>query len=47
MYYAPISFYLNCDLLLLLECIKTAEKVYHNGKIPLNSTEGFIPQIMG
>lgn len=47
MYHSHISFYLNCGLLLPLECIKAAEKAYHDGKVPLNSAEGFIRQIMG
>ena len=47
MYHSHISFYLNCGLLLPLECVKAAEKAYHNGKAPLNAVEGFIRQIIG
>jgi deoxyribodipyrimidine photolyase-related protein len=47
MYHAHISFYLNCGLLLPLECVQQAEQAYRNGKVPLNATEGFIRQIIG
>ena len=47
LYHSHISFYLNCGLLLPLECIQAAEKAYKEGKAPLNSVEGFIRQILG
>lgn len=47
MYHSHISFYLNCGLLLPLECVKAAEKAYHQGLAPLNAVEGFIRQIIG
>jgi deoxyribodipyrimidine photolyase-related protein len=47
MYHAHISFYLNCGLLLPLECVKAAEQAYSEGRAPLNAVEGFIRQIMG
>lgn len=47
MYHSHISFYLNCGLLLPLECIKAAENAYYENKAPLNAVEGFIRQIMG
>ncbi len=47
MYHAHISFYLNCGLLLPLECVKAAEQAYYQGKAPLNAVEGFIRQIIG
>jgi len=47
MYHSHISFYLNCGLLLPIECVKTAEDSYHRGKSPLNAVEGFIRQIIG
>ena len=47
MYHAHISFYLNCGLLLPLECVKAAEKAYQQGKAPLNAVEGFIRLIIG
>lgn len=47
MYHSHISFYLNCGLLLPLECAKAAEQAYHQGKAPLNAVEGFIRQIIG
>ena len=45
MYHAHISFYLNCGLLLPLECVGAAETAYHQGKAPLNAVEGFIRQM--
>ena len=47
MYHSHISFYLNCGLLLPLECVRVAEDAYHQGKVPLSATEGFIRQIIG
>jgi len=47
MYHSHISFYLNCGLLLPLECVKAAETAYHQDKAPLNAVEGFIRQIIG
>ena len=47
MYHSHISFYLNCGLLLPLECVQAAEKAYHTSKVPLNAVEGFIRQIIG
>jgi deoxyribodipyrimidine photolyase-related protein len=47
MYHSHISFYLNCGLLLPLECVKAAEEAYKLGKVPLNAVEGFIRQIIG
>jgi len=47
MYHSHISFYLNCGLLLPLECVTAAEDAYHQKKVPLNAAEGFIRQIIG
>lgn len=47
MYHAHVSFYLNCGLLMPLECINAAQNAYHQEKAPLNAVEGFIRQIMG
>ena len=47
MYHSHISFYLNCGLLLPLECVQAAEMSYHKEKAPLNAVEGFIRQIIG
>lgn len=47
MYHSLISFYLNCGLLLPLECVQAAEEAYHADKAPLNAVEGFIRQILG
>ncbi len=47
MYHSHIGFYLNCGLLLPIECVRVAEKAYYDGSAPLNATEGFIRQIIG
>ena len=47
MYHSHVSFYLNCGLLLPIECVRAAEKAYQEGKAPLNAVEGFIRQIIG
>ncbi|MCL4105013.1 UNVERIFIED_CONTAM: hypothetical protein GTU68_018720 [Idotea baltica] len=47
MYHSHIGFYLNCGLLMPLECIQRAEDAYHKGHAPLNAVEGFIRQILG
>ena len=47
MYHSHLSFYLNCGLLLPMECVQAAEQAYHDGNAPLNSVEGFIRQIIG
>jgi len=47
MYHSHISFYLNCGLLLPLECVHAAEEAYVQGNAPLNAVEGFIRQIIG
>ena len=47
MYHSHISFYLNCGLLLPLECVHAVEEAYRQGEVPLNATEGFIRQIIG
>lgn len=47
MYHSHISFYLNCGLLLPIECVKAAEKAYKENVAPLNAVEGFIRQIIG
>ena len=47
MFHSHISLYLNCGLLLPLECVQAAEQAYHNGTAPLNAAEGFIRQIIG
>jgi deoxyribodipyrimidine photolyase-related protein len=47
MYHSHISFYLNCGLLLPLECIQAAETAYQEKQAPLNAVEGFIRQILG
>jgi deoxyribodipyrimidine photolyase-related protein len=47
MYHSHIGLYINCGLLLPLECIESAESAYHHGLAPLNAVEGFIRQILG
>ena len=47
MYHSHIGFYLNCGLLLPMECVRAAEEAYNQDKVPLNSVEGFIRQIIG
>jgi len=47
MFHSHISFYLNCGLLLPKECVYEVEKLFFDGKAPLNSVEGFIRQILG
>lgn len=47
MFHAHISFYINCGLLLPLECIEAAQRAYHDADAPLNAVEGFIRQILG
>jgi deoxyribodipyrimidine photolyase-related protein len=46
-YHSHISFYLNCGLLLPLECVRAAENAYYQDKAPLNAVEGFVRQIIG
>jgi deoxyribodipyrimidine photolyase-related protein len=47
LFHSHISFYLNCGLLLPLECVFAAEDYYKKGLAPLNAVEGFIRQILG
>ncbi len=47
MFHSQISCYLNCGLLVPLECIKAAEEAYQQKQAPLNAVEGFIRQILG
>ncbi|WP_372882212.1 cryptochrome/photolyase family protein [Psychromonas sp.] len=47
MYHSHLSFYLNCGLLLPMECVQAAEKAYDHQQAPLNAVEGFIRQIIG
>ena len=47
MFHAHISFYINCGLLLPLECVLIAQRAYEDGLAPLNAVEGYIRQIIG
>ncbi|PLX30221.1 MAG: cryptochrome/photolyase family protein [Alphaproteobacteria bacterium] len=46
-HHSLISQYINIGLLNPLEVCHEAEKAYKKGAVPLNSTEGFIRQILG
>ncbi|NUN97362.1 MAG: cryptochrome/photolyase family protein, partial [Candidatus Omnitrophica bacterium] len=47
MYHSFLSPYLNHGLLRSAEVLKAVEEAYQNGDAPLNSTEGFIRQVLG
>lgn len=47
MFHAHIGLYLNCGLLLPMECIESAQDAFYAEKAPLNAVEGFIRQILG
>lgn len=47
LFHSHISLYLNCGLLLPMECVQLAERAYHDKQAPLNAVEGFIRQIVG
>jgi deoxyribodipyrimidine photolyase-related protein len=47
LYHSKLSFYLNSGLLLPIELCHMAEQAYLEQKVPLNSVEGFIRQILG
>ncbi|MGJ8621014.1 MAG: cryptochrome/photolyase family protein [Methylophilaceae bacterium] len=47
LFHSHISMYLNCGLLLPMECVKLAEEVYYKQEAPINAVEGFIRQIVG
>ncbi len=47
MFHSHLSFYLNCGLLLPLECVRRAEEAFYQGLAPVNAVEGFIRQIIG
>jgi deoxyribodipyrimidine photolyase-related protein len=47
MFHAHIGMLLNCGLLDARECVEAAEASYRKRKLPLNSVEGFIRQIIG
>ena len=47
LYHSLLSFYLNCGLLLPQECVDQAVQAYKKYKLPLNSVEAFIRQIIG
>jgi deoxyribodipyrimidine photolyase-related protein len=47
LYHSLLSSYLNIGLILPLELCQMAEESYRVGKVPLNSAEGFIRQILG
>ena len=47
MFHSHIGLYLNCGLLTPKQVIEAAELAYRQHKLPLNSVEGFIRQILG
>lgn len=47
LYHSLLSSYINLGLLLPLEVCQKAQEAYLNGKVALNSAEGFIRQILG
>jgi deoxyribodipyrimidine photolyase-related protein len=47
MWHSHISVALNLKLLPVMDCVRSAERLYHEGKAPIESVEGFIRQIIG
>ena len=47
LYHSQLSAALNLKLLTAREAVQAAEAAYHAGKVPLESAEGFIRQILG
>jgi deoxyribodipyrimidine photolyase-related protein len=47
LYHGVVSHYLNCSLLDPLTMCRQVEAAFRAGKVPLNSAEGFIRQIIG
>lgn len=47
LYHSVLSPYLNIGLLESLELVRPVEKAYKEGRVPVNSAEGFIRQIIG
>ena len=47
LFHSHLSSYINCGLLLPLECAQAVEEAYRAGHVPLNAAEGFVRQIIG
>ena len=47
LYHSLLSLYMNVGLLHPLKVCKAVEQAYKSGKVPLNSAEGYIRQIIG
>jgi len=47
LFHSALSAPINLGLLSPLECVEAAVTAYRTGRVPLNSTEGFVRQIIG
>ena len=47
LFHSVLSQYLNCGLLRPTEVCAAAERAWREGRVPLNSAEGFVRQILG
>jgi deoxyribodipyrimidine photolyase-related protein len=47
LYHSVLSIYINCGLLDPLDLCRRVEAAYRDGRVPLNSAEGYIRQIIG
>jgi deoxyribodipyrimidine photolyase-related protein len=47
LFHSVLSPYLNIGLLEPMDLISVAERAYREGKVPINSAEGFIRQVLG
>lgn len=47
LFHSALSQYLNCGLLTPREICQAVEEAYNEGKVPINSAEGYIRQVLG
>lgn len=47
LFHSALSQYLNCGLLTPREICSAVEEAYHEGRVPINSAEGYIRQVLG